>query len=302
MSENETLRPVAVDDSRRSFLGFGSAHAALTTIGAVAVGAMAPLNAAAEAQGRSLGDADIVNFALNLEYLESEYYLRGVIGTTLDEALRGNFGGTVRGGRKVAFSSPVHDGVMRNIAADEMKHVAYLRSVNGGASIPRPTIDFDAGFAAVGQAAGIPGFDPFANEMNFFLGAMLFEDVGVSAYKGSARNIRNKQLLESAAGLLAAEGYHSGAIRAVIYKMGDAWRQAAVAISNTRDLLDGPQDLDQPPVQIGDRSNIVPANYNGIAFGRTPQHVLNIVFANPAQNVIQGGFFPDGVNGRIRST
>jgi hypothetical protein len=30
--------------------------------------------------------------------------------------------------------------------------------------------------------------------------------------------------------------------------------------------------------------------------------VLNIVFANPAAGVLQGGFFPDGVNGRIRST
>lgn len=302
MVDSETLTAERVDENRRSFLGFGSAQAALTTIGAVAVGAMGPLNAAAQAAGPSLGDSDIVNFALNLEYLEAEYYLRGVLGLTLDQALRGNFGGTVRGGRRVSFASPVHDGVMRNIAADEMEHVNFLHSVNGSAAIQRPTIDLDAGFAAVGQAAGIPGFDPFASEMNFFLGAMLFEDVGVTAYKGSARSIKNKRILESAAGILAAEGYHAGAVRAVIYKMGDAWRQASVAISDTRDKLDGPQDLDQPVTMYGAMSNVVPSNQNGIAYGRTPQHVLNIVFANPAQGVLQGGFFPDGVNGRIRST
>ncbi len=53
---------------------------------------------------------------------------------------------------------------------------------------------------------------------------------------------------------------------------------------------------------IGDHSNVVPANNNGIAYSRTPQHVLNIVYGNPAQGVMQGGFYPDGFNGRIRST
>ena len=49
-------------------------------------------------------------------------------------------------------------------------------------------------------------------------------------------------------------------------------------------------------------SNVVPANQNGIAYGRTPQHVLNIVYGNPAAGVVMGGFYPEGVNGRIRST
>lgn len=302
MSDIDTLTDEQITIRRRSFLGFGSPERALAAIGTLAVAAAAPLGAAAEAQSLNANDTDILNFALNLEYLEAEYYLRGVLGLTLDEALRGSFGGTVRGGRKVNFSNRVHDGLMRNIAADEMQHVAFLRGVNGRASVPRPTIDLEAGFAAVGQAAGIPGFDAFANEMNFFLGAMLFEDVGVTAYKGSARNISNKRVLESAAGILAAEGYHSGAVRSVIYKMGGAWREASVAISNTRDKLDGPQDLDQPVVQIGDKSNVVPANHNGIAYGRTPQHVLNIVYGTPAAGVLMGGFFPQGVNGRIRST
>ncbi len=302
MSEIETLTDEQIDTSRRSFFGMGSAEAALATIGAIAIGAAAPLGAAAEAQSRSLGDADIVNFALNLEYLEAEFYLRGVIGTTLDEALRENLGGAVRGGHKVTFSSPLRDGVMRNITGDEMAHVRLLRSVNGRASVQRPTIDLDAGFAAVGQAAGLTGFDPFGNERDFFLAAFLFEDVGVTAYKGSARNIRNKQLLESAAGILAAEGYHSGSIRAIIYKMGDDWRRPAAAISEVRDTLDGSRDLDQPVVQVGEMSNVIPSNENGIAYGRTPEHVLNIVYGNPARGVLAGGFFPEGLNGRIRST
>ena len=302
MSQSDIPTDREIDEGRRAFFGLGSAQAALTTIGAVAAAAAAPLGSAAEAQSLNANDTDILNFALNLEYLETEYYLRGVIGITADEYFRANLGGPVKGGRKVTFSTPVHDGLFRNITGNEVQHVNFLRSINGAAAVQRPPIDFDAGFAGVAQAAGLPDFDPFANEMNFFLGAMLFEDVGVTAYKGSARNIRNKRILESAAGILAAEGYHMGAVRSVIYKMGDEWRRRSVNISDMRDRLDGPEDLDQPVVQIGDRSNVVPANQNGIAYGRTPQHVLNIVYGNPAQGVLMGGFYPQGVNGRIRST
>ena len=296
------LQTQAIDNNRRGFLGFGSATRAIAAMSTVAVAATAPLGAEAEAASTSIGDTDILNFALNLEYLEAEYYLRGAVGQTLDDVFRTNLGGQVRGGRRVAFSSPVHEGIMKNIAANEYQHVAYLRSVNGAKAVARPTIDFDAGFAGVAQAAGLPGFDPFANEMHFFLGAMLFEDVGVTAYKGAARNIRNRRILESAAGILAAEAYHAGSIRTIIYKKGEEWKRAAGAISEMRDTLDGSQDLDQPPATIGDRSNIVPLNENGIAYGRTPNHVLNIVYENPASGIVSGGFFPEGLNGKIRST
>jgi Ferritin-like domain len=296
------LQTQAIDNNRRGFLGFGSATRAIAAMSTVAVAAAAPLGAEAEAASTSIGDTDILNFALNLEYLEAEYYLRGAVGQTLDDLFRTNLGGQVRGGRRLAFSSPVHEGIMKNIAANEYQHVAYLRSVNGAKAVARPTIDFDAGFAGVAQAAGLPGFDPFANEMHFFLGAMLFEDVGVTAYKGAARNIRNRRILESAAGILAAEAYHAGSVRTIIYKKGEEWKRAAGAISEMRDTLDGSQDLDQPPATIGDRSNIVPLNENGIAYGRTPNHVLNIVYENPASGIVSGGFFPEGLNGKIRST
>ena len=296
------LQTQAIDNNRRGLLGFGSATRAIAAMSTVAVAAAAPLGAEAEAASTSVGDTDILNFALNLEYLEAEYYLRGAVGQTLDDVFRTNLGGQVRGGRRVAFSSPVHEGIMKNIAANEYQHVAYLRSVNGTKAVARPTIDFDAGFAGVAQAAGLPGFDPFANEMHFFLGAMLFEDVGVTAYKGAARNIRNRRILESAAGILAAEAYHAGSVRTIIYKKGEEWKRAAGAISEMRDTLDGSQDLDQPPATIGDRSNIVPLNENGIAYGRTPNHVLNIVYENPASGIVSGGFFPEGLNGKIRST
>ena len=78
----------------------------------------------------------------------------------------------------------------------------------------------------------------------------------------------------------------------------ESWKEPLAGLV----LFDGSQDLDQPPATIGDRSNIVPLNENGIAYRRTPNHVLNIVYENPASGIVSGGFFPEGLNGKIRST
>jgi hypothetical protein len=271
-------------------------------LGAVAASTVFPLSDAVAQQADNASDLDILNFQLNLEYLEADYYLRGSMGMTLDQVLGGSQGAPVKGGRKVRFSTAVREGMIKNIAGNEVAHVRFAQQITGSRAIRRPPIDFDAGFAAVAAAAGIAQFDPFASEMDFFLGGMLFEDVGISVLKGAAPKLRSLQLRESAAGLLGAEGYHMGAVRSVLYKMGEPARSRAVAISEFRDRMDGPQDLDQPPTKIGNMANIAPTNENGIVFGRTPQHALNIVYGSQARGVMAGGFFPQGFNGRIRST
>jgi ferritin-like protein len=137
-------------------------------------------------------------------------------------------------------------------------------------------------FAAVAIAAGLikPGqtFDVYANENNFLQGAFTFEDVGVTAFKGAAPLISNKTLLSAAAGIIAVEAYHAGTIRTVLFDRSLA-RQAN-AISDARDSLDGPSDDDQGIILNG-TANIVPADSNSVAFGRTPGRVLNVVYLTP---------------------
>jgi hypothetical protein len=291
-----------IDQDRRSLFGFSTGEAALAAMGAIAASTAFPLNEAVAQQAESSTDIDIFNFALNLEYLEVDYYLRGGLGITADELFRTSYGAPVKGGRKVQFFSPVREGIIKNIAGNEAAHITFVRAVTGSQASQRPPIDMDAGFAAVAAAAGLSNFDPFGNEMDFFLGGMLFEDVGISVLKGSARKLRSLSLRESAAGLLGAEGYHMGAVRSVLYRMGEPARVRAAAISNLRDRLDGPQDLDQPPVKVGEMANIAPTNENGIVWGRTPQHALNIIYGKPGRGIMAGGFFPEGVNGRIHVT
>lgn len=285
---------------RRALFGAGAAGAALAGA-ALAVGSSKPARAA-EIEVDST-DRDILNFALNLEYLEAEFYLRGVTGQGLDQAMgAGSLGGDVTGGRAVNFSDPTHRAFLQNVAQNELEHVRFLRTTLDGKAIPRPRIDFTAGFQALARAANLgANFDPFADEQSFFLAAYVFEDVGVTAYKGAAPLIQNKTILQAAATIYATEAYHAGMIRTVIYKMGDMARQTSESISAVRDRLSGSEDHDHGVAYQG-RANIIPANENGIAYSRTPQHVLNIVYANPAAGVMQGGFFPEGANGKLRMT
>jgi hypothetical protein len=138
-------------------------------------------------------------------------------------------------------------------------------------------------------------FDAFANETNFLLAAFIFEDVGVTAYKGAARLIADKDVLEAAAGLLAVEAYHAGEIRTLLY--GRGLFKAARAISDARDRLDGGGMKDQG-IRWVDSANIVPTDSNGLAYSRSAGEVLSIVYLGGSGSGF--GFFPNRLNGTIK--
>ena len=264
----------------------------------------------------ALTDADVLNFALNLEYLEAQFYSFAARGSGLASDLLDGTGtrGQVTGGRRVNFSDPLVAQYAREIAADERNHVAFLRSALGNAAVAQPAIDIgtspNGAFSSAARAAGLVGpgesFDPYANDNNFLLAAYIFEDVGVTAYKGASPLITNKTFLEAAAGILAAEAYHAGLVRTVLYRKGldaQALIDATEAISDARDSLDGQSDLDQGvrnrSTPFGNGSNIVPTDRNALAFSRSAGQVLNIAYLT-AMSTTGGGFFPNGVNGNIR--
>jgi hypothetical protein len=263
-------------------------------------------------------DIDILNFALNLEYLEAEFYLRAAFGRGLadaDTAGVGELGGVV-GGQQVNFTNRALLDYATEIAIDEENHVKFLRAALGERAAARPAIDLASSFSAAAAAAGLIAagetFDPFANELNFLLGAYIFEDVGVTAYAGAAPLLANPDFIGAAAQILAVEAYHAANVRTTLFALSreagnESLAVAANAISDARDSLDGEDDRDQGIVipgadpanpTVGEIANIVPTDANGLAFTRSPSEVLGIVYLNPL--AAPGGFFPNGTNGQIR--
>jgi hypothetical protein len=309
MIDEENLRDIGERrQQRRDFFR------ALVTVAGVAGGMQMALNVAPASAQTMPTDADVLNFALNLEYLEAQFYAFAVNGTGLANSDLTGTGtqGAVTGGRQVNFTDPVVAQYAREIAGDEIAHVKFLRQQLGASAVAQPAIDIgtdpNGAFSSAARAAGLIGagqsFDPYASDENFLLGAFIFEDVGVTAYKGAAPLITNKTYLEAAAGILAVEAYHAAIVRTTLYGKGidtPSLRTSADAISNARDSLDGTSDLDQGISPIGDLSNIVPLDANGIAFSRSTAQVLNIAYLKTG-TASSGGFFPAGVNGTIRAS
>ena len=324
----------ALGSSRRRFL----AQAGMAGVGALALGQMS-----ATAGGSStvpnggfggLIDRDILNFALNLEYLEAEFYQRAAFGTTLgtaDITGRGNnesapnvTPGSVVGvsgtpaGDKVPFQSQLIRQYAEEIATDELTHVRFLRSALGTNVVARPNIDIGPAFTAAAIAAGVitqgQQFNPYANDTNFLLGAFIFEDVGVTAYRGALGLLNQRSNISAAGGLLGVESYHAAEVRTVLYGLAVGTNNTGLLdtvqkISDLRDAADGNgsgagngfADDDQGIVLNG-AANIVPTDSNGLVFARSLQQVLNIVYLTTATlgTTSSGGFFPTGLFGKIR--
>jgi Ferritin-like domain len=258
-------------------------------------------------------DVAVLNFALNLEYLEAEFYLWAAFGRGLSDADAGGGPASV-GGRKLTYTGlPIDAAVqayIEEIAIDEENHVKFLRKALGDKAVARPKINiggavgdafYEAGKAASGGA--ILGFDPYANALFFLHGAFIFEDVGVTAYKGASPLITNPGFLEAAAGILAVEAYHAGEIRTLLYSQRDVVAAAGLkvsqivqAISDLRGSVGGGKD--QGILGANGKGNILPTDENSIAFSRSTREVLNIAYG--AKDATKGSFFPEGLNGTIK--
>jgi hypothetical protein len=300
-ARNET--PTDADLNRRNLM----TRVGLGVAGAAVAGAMATTGlVASTTPAEAAGDADIFNFALNLEYLEAEFYLRAATGQGLGAADVNGVGtqGVATGGSLVPFKSPAIQQYAQRIAVDEQAHVRFIRAVLGGSAVAEPTINLTTSFTGLAIAAGLitagQTFNPVADDVSFLLGAAIFEDVGVTAYAGAASSIANPAYVTAAAGILAVEAYHSGAIRTLLADLGAG--VAFNAISNLRGTLSaavgGAGTQAESPLLIpGNNYNFVANDSNSLAYRRTTAQVLNIVYGGgAASNYL---FFPNKLNGNI---
>lgn len=237
---------------------------------------------------KKIDERDILNFALNLEYLEAEFYTFATTGksiTSFGIGTKGQASGsnpmaggsTVRG-KQVPFAD--NEVFLRDIAtqigADERAHVVLLRGALGPDACAMPNIDL-----------GALGFG-FENQADFLRVARILEDIGVTAYSGAAGLLKTPDIITTAACLLGAEAEHAATIRTQI---------ARLKIQTT--ALDG-VDLIPPP--SGPAKQVLSIDVSdGLIGRRTAGEVLHLAFGGKA-GAKQGGFFPNGLNGAITSS
>ncbi len=225
----------------------------------------------ANAATTPITDTDILNFALNLEYLEAEFYSMATFGSTLLELgvlTAAEQSGPTTGGNMVPdFGASPLAFLATALRENEIDHVQYLRSALGSAAVKKPTINL----AALGYG--------FSSVNSWLELARQFEDVGVSAYLGAAPSIVSKTYLAAAGAILATEAQHAGSIRL-----------ACIDNHVTSPAVDS---LDVPPTS---QNPYDVTSTNALSIPRTTAQVLNIVYHG---GQCSGGFYPVGMNGTI---
>ena len=327
--------------SRRKFVaGIGAGAGTVAALNLAGCGSSSPATTTTPPPSGPT-DADVLNFALNLEYLEAQFYLYAATGsgleasdTTAGSASPYQTVGTVTLGYAAAVPglTPAQQEILNEIAYEEQEHVRFLRSALGTAAVPMPNIDLSffgplAVAATITTAAtGAGSFNPFSSFDYFLVGGFIFEDVGVTAYSGAAPLISPAGVaagyLTAAAGILAVEAYHAGYIRTSLTGRAIAAGSAAAypylgAANLVEDLratltvgdsaapstTGSVETLLTLPTSLTTPSSIVAASAaTAVGFARTVNQVLHIVYGSATVGVASGGFFPNGMNSIFATT
>lgn len=263
-------------------------------------------------------DLDLLNFLANTECLESIFDTYAAFGENIPSDLFKN-GGPVLGGKRANLSNEFQAWV-EEVALDEQGHVRMIREVLGERSVPCPKVDLIGGFNQFFKRAldynGTEDFDPYANDVNFLVSMWTLEEIGATGDKGVTLLVTNPGIANAVAGLATSASYQSGVDRAMMWMrrnetvapFGVTLEEMVAKISDLRDGLDGPLESDQALKNFNrnfiavptDNINLVPTDIRGLCFSRTPQQVLHILTNGSPTS--KGGFFPDGINGRLNSS
>ncbi|KAG4946201.1 hypothetical protein JHK82_042252 [Glycine max] len=265
----------------------------------------------------SESDVDLLEFPLNLEYLEAEFFLFGSLGHGLDVVAPNlSEGGPPPIGARLARLENLIRDIILQFGLQEVGHLRAIKSTVRG--FPRPLLDLStASFAKVMNSAFgrplVPPFDPYANSINYLLASYVIPYVGLTGYVGANPLLQNATSKRLVAGLLGVESGQDAVIRTLLYE-----RQASLVqpykvtvaeftdrISMLRNKLGNAGVKDEglvvPRVQGAEGSvtdNILAGDKDSLSYPRTPEEILRIIYGGGDEHV-PGGFYPNGACGRI---
>ncbi|HLI77668.1 MAG TPA: ferritin-like domain-containing protein [Acidobacteriaceae bacterium] len=279
--------------SRRRFLGGLSGATAL----AVSAGFISAPKLFAQAAPATPAISDVLNFALNLEYLEANLYSIVTSGNPVAASLQGSAPGAITGSPGKLTLDATTFALFQALASDEVNHINDLRSAItslNATPISQPAINYAAKGAITTQA-------------QLLATTRQFTALGNSAYAGAAQFlVSNPAVLTVAAQILGAEGQHLGAVNYQCITQN----VTASFSTNSMAYIDE-QDLPPSPTQYF--TVALPGNAAGLPAGippfRTTSQDLGVVYGvstpstlNPPAGTTSGGFLPSGANGNIKST
>ncbi|KAK1560928.1 hypothetical protein Q3G72_032413 [Acer saccharum] len=262
-------------------------------------------------------DEDRIQFALNLEFLEAEFFLYAALGKGLD-SIEPSFaqGGPPPIGATKANLDPITNRIIEEFGYQEVGHLRAIIKTIGG--FPRPLLNLSRdNFATIfDEAVGFklrPPFNPYANSINYLLASYVIPYVGLVGYVGTIPSLVNFTSRSLVAGLLGVESGQDAVIRTLLYEKallpvapyGMTVADFTNKISKLRNELAMCGIKDEGlivPIQLGaenrTKSNILSANANSLSYSRTPPEILRIVYGSGNESK-PGGFYPKGGNGRI---
>ncbi|XP_077228042.1 ferritin-like catalase Nec2 [Tasmannia lanceolata] len=262
-------------------------------------------------------DVDLLEFPLNYEYLQAEFFLRASVGHGLDKVAPNlSMGGPPPHGARRANLDPLTRDIITQFAYQEIGHLRAIKSNVQG--FPRPMMDLSPRcFATLMDEAFDhrlqPPFDPYANNINFLLASYLLPYVGLTGYVGINPGLKGTLSRRLVAGLLGMQSAQDAVIRTLLYEQGTMKVQPygiTVAeftkrISDLRNRLGGTGVKDEgiivPPIMGTEGKHpgsVLAGDRYAMAYERTPREILRILYGKGTAHS-PGGFFPEGANGKI---
>ncbi|KAJ3684442.1 hypothetical protein LUZ61_013606 [Rhynchospora tenuis] len=262
-------------------------------------------------------DVNLLEFPLNLEYLEAEFFLYGSLGYGLDQVASNlTGGGPPPIGGKIANLDPFTRDIVLQFAYQEVGHLRAIKNTVKG--FPRPQLDISAdNFAkiindALKQTLN-PPFDPYANQLNYLLASYIIPYVGLTGYVGTNPKLQTAQAKRLVAGLLGVESAQDAVIRTLLYKQRlQKVKPYNITVADFTDRISeernnlGKQGLKDEgllvPLELGAEGrisgNVIAGDRDSLAYDRSPEEILRIVYGTGNESV-PGGFLPQGGGGQI---
>jgi hypothetical protein len=304
--------------NRRSFLtalGMTGAAAGAGLMSGCTSTSTVPITTA----GVGIGETNILNFLLNIKYLEATIYAYLVNGVDLPSSVTVGSGAvigapsalTVTGTTANTITQQVID-LLNEIYYDEVNQVSFLRSILGSSLVARPALNL-AAFGTITATGAIT-----TSTIPALTIGRLLEDVAVTAFANAIPGLTTSNATY-AAQIQATESFHAGALRLL-----------SISNSTLAPYLSSGDGLDVPPADLGSPAaaaagptaaggffastggSVASANTTeGLSYLRTTSQVLAILYGAlntslssvvPASaGTSSGGFFPKGVNGAINT-